>query len=166
MHMVTFSNEYFHLALTSFHDSTKIRMEVLIDTVTTVTIPHTYSLLSFHLPSIFRSKCFNENNYPFSKEVRNTEIGHLFEHILLEYLSIMKSAAGHPRTVHNGLTSWNWQAERKGIFHIEIDAGFEDRQVLLQALYKTTILTKMILEKRQKNTSLQESIVQADSITA
>lgn len=144
--MMSFKNEHFELNIFPLADSTKIRMEVLGDILTTKDIPHTYKLLSLHLPSIFRSKCFNENNYPFVREVKKTEIGHLFEHILLEYLSVVKRNAGYTNTIHNGLTTWNWQEERCGVFHIDIDICGQESGLLRLALQNTISLTTKIME--------------------
>lgn len=120
-------------------------MEILAPTVTTGVIPHTYILLKKYLPSILKSKCFNDNNYPFDREVKNTEIGHLFEHILLEYLCMQKMAQGFENPVHNGLTSWNWEKDKRGIFHINIDAGHGNGVILKPALEKSISLTMKIL---------------------
>lgn len=121
-------------------------MQVKGQHVSTEVLPRTKRLLKMHLPSILRSKCFNENNYSFSKEVKNTEIGHLFEHIVLEYLCNYKIAAGHRDPVHNGLTSWNWKEEKRGLFHITFDAGERDSKYLDMAIEQAIILTVRIMQ--------------------
>jgi hypothetical protein len=60
------------------------------DKISTSTIPATSLQLALHLPSIFGCNCFNDGNKSFGEECKNTELGHLFEHIMLEYLCIEK----------------------------------------------------------------------------
>jgi hypothetical protein len=115
-------------------------MEMLNSIYNTADIPHSYTFLENHLPSILKSKCFNKNNYPFPKEVKSTEMGHLFEHILLEYLSLSKRLQGIKGSVHNGVTKWNWNVDKKGVFHIEIDSGVNDTDNFYPALEKTMLL--------------------------
>ncbi|HSW48137.1 MAG TPA: hypothetical protein VLG67_03565 [Candidatus Saccharimonadales bacterium] len=143
------SNNLFLLDVSQEEKTTKIRMEMLISCVCTSELPMTYSILKKQLPSIMRSKCFNENNYKFSKEVKNTEIGHLFEHIILEYLSNLKSLEGVKNPIYNGLTSWNWTKDPRGVFHIEIDSGLDDESALSLALHKSNQLLYAILESGQ-----------------
>jgi hypothetical protein len=151
------TNEYFSFDVYPRKKSTKITMKMLIPTVTTEGIPTIIPILKTHLPSILRSKCFNENNYRFSKEVKNTEIGHLFEHIMLEYLSDFKYALGIKGAIYNGLTRWNWVREERGVFHIEIDAGREDKDIFELAVQKSTKLLLHIL-RSTKHTQIQPSL--------
>lgn len=139
------TNEFFSFDIHSYSKTTKINMKLLTPFVTTEDVPAVSSILKKRLPSIMRSRCFNENNYSFSKEVKNTEIGHLFEHIILEYLSDLKYKTGTKNPVYNGLTRWNWVKEEKGVFHIEIDAGFEDKEIFSIALQKSTELLVYVL---------------------
>ncbi|KKR25220.1 MAG: hypothetical protein UT56_C0002G0034 [Candidatus Levybacteria bacterium GW2011_GWB1_39_7] len=61
-------------------------MECQDPIIETDQLPKTFEILNKMLPSIFKSKCYNDKNLPFFIEVRSTEIGHLFEHIMLEYI--------------------------------------------------------------------------------
>jgi hypothetical protein len=151
------ANELFSLDINPRKKSTKITMKMLTSVITTDKIPATYSILKSHLPSILRSKCFNENNFRFSKEVKCTEIGHLFEHILLEYLSQFKFAQGHKNPIFNGLTSWNWKKEERGTFHIKIDAGLDDKEIFSLAMKRSTDLLTFILQKAENNIPNYES---------
>lgn len=146
--MNIFRNNHFLLRVNNDIDSTDMVMELVGDKVTTVDIKDTLSYLQKNLPSILFSKCYNQKNYPFSKEVEDTEIGHLFEHIILEYLSIIKKASGLPNYIHNGVTSWNWVEERRGVFHISIDAGEKDFVYFMDALEKSLKLTLEILDSK------------------
>src|SRR5688572_29431065 len=97
----THKNNFFSLDVNQNRLNTKIVMRLFVSTFSTKNIPQTYLLLEKHLPSILRSKCFNQNNYPFKIEVLDTEIGHLFEHILLEYLCEQKRLEGVDNPVYN-----------------------------------------------------------------
>lgn len=119
-------------------------MQVKSDIVNTRYLPHTCTLLRETLPSVLRTSCFNDQNLPFNIEVKKTEIGHLFEHILLEYLCLDKFKFGHTKVVFNGRTRWNWLLNKYGSFEINIDAGYKDRNYLLTALEKALILVEKI----------------------
>lgn len=124
---------------------TKIIMVVLGTIVNTHKIPSTYPLLNQYLPQIFLSKCFNDAKLPFKDEVRHTEIGHLFEHILLEYLCVYKFTKGYSDVVFSGETSWNWRREPYGLFHINVNSGYEDLDIFPKAFEKTIVLMSQIM---------------------
>lgn len=111
----------------------------------TKNIPQTLNLLRIDLPSIFFSKCYNPDNLTFTQEAAQTQLGHLFEHILLEYLSNESISIYKDRLVFSGVTTWDWTKEEKGVFRINITVGQKDRDIFLNALEKSTILLKKIL---------------------
>src|SRR3989344_4488342 len=86
---------FFDLAIRHRRVQTMITMELSIPSVTTKDFPQTFAILQKRLPSVLQSQCFNEENIPFLLEVKTTEIGHLFEHILLEYLCELKLRQGY-----------------------------------------------------------------------
>ncbi len=145
-----YKNSFFDLLIDTDNSSTKITISFFTSEVTTEKITDTSSILKQQLPSILRSKCFNEYKLPFKTEVKNTELGHLFEHILLEYICEVKRGLGHPHPVHNGMTSWNWYKEKRGLFNIKIDLDIKDKDVLQLALHKTIKLTDEILLSGEK----------------
>ncbi|MEL7666989.1 MAG: hypothetical protein AAGU73_02150 [Actinomycetota bacterium] len=53
------------------------------------------------LPGLARHRCSTEVDRPFTQEMRDTEMPHLFEHVVLEVMA----CAGSPRTVA-GHTVW------------------------------------------------------------
>src|SRR5690349_14105830 len=63
--------------------------------------------LRTELSSILTCECDNPGNKPFAQEVENTELGHLFEHILLEYLVQEKLACGELEASFEGRTYWD-----------------------------------------------------------
>lgn len=128
---------------------TKITMRLFTSIVNTKDIPYTLPTLKKILPSILRAECFNDKKLPFFKEVRKTEIGHLFEHILLEYLCISKISLGIQSACFEGHTHWNWEVEPKGTFHIYINTGYKDGEIFFGALKKSVELLSIILRDYQ-----------------
>lgn len=139
------SSDHFSLAVRQTKSETKIIMRLSHETVNTRQIPQTFSILKKALPSVLKSTCYNDENYPFHKEVLRTEIGHLFEHILLEYLCLLKVSHGHDSVEMTGLTKWNWIRYPKGSFHITVSAGSEDMVVFAEAMKHTIVLTNTVL---------------------
>jgi hypothetical protein len=120
----------------NFHDSR----------VLSSSFPATYEVLEQSLPSIFACKCFNDAGRPFKEEVMDTEIAHLFEHIVLEYLCKNKLAAGADNASFRGETSWNWHIDPRGTFYIWINAGFADTFSFNQACQEAIMLFNQILD--------------------
>ncbi len=139
----------FRLSVDWKKDKTIITMSLFADHVTTKHMPHVLSVLRKHLPTILRSTCFNEEDIPFSEEVRATELGHLFEHILLEYLCKEKIRLGCQEAIFSGITKWDWNRYPYGTFHIHITIPYEDRIFFAQAFQKATQLFTIILEKQR-----------------
>ena len=137
---------YFFLTAESNRKNTKINMQVTSPIVNTRDLPLTYDILRSFLPSILQCQCFNDEQIPFYREVRHTEIGHLFEHILLEYLCEEKLAVGFNRAEYSGVTNWNWQKEPWGNFHITITAPDRDFVLLKSAISKSIPLLTSIIE--------------------
>src|SRR5258707_8329129 len=94
----------FSLAITPKLTTTKIIMTMCNGKINTNTIPQTERILKKLLPTVLSTTCYNAENLPFAIEVRNTETGHLFEHILLEYLCQQKLAKGHNTATFSGTT--------------------------------------------------------------
>src|SRR5260221_14671487 len=101
----------FSLAIQQSSSSTQIKMRVTHKTITTADLPFIVEILQKQLPSVLLTECYNDDNLPFAIEVKNTEIGHLFEHILLEYLCQLKIAKGSMQASFAGRTKWNWITE-------------------------------------------------------
>ena len=144
-----FVENLFSLAIIQRRTSTKITMDVLYNQLNTAEIPYLTETLEENLPSVLWTTCYNDLDLPFSVEVRNTEIGHLFEHILLEYLCQHKIAKGASRATYAGRTKWNWTRDPLGRFHIRLTCGSKDADILPPALEKTVALMKIILEYEQ-----------------
>ncbi len=123
-----------------------IKMKLFTSYFHTNSLPFTHSLLKKHLPEVLLTKCFNDSGLPFDKEVENTEIGHLFEHIILEYLCQRKIESGHKRASFRGVTNWNWREDERGTFNIEIGLKPQDIIYFQYALEKSIkLLDKLIV---------------------
>lgn len=131
-------------------------MQVNVSFVNTCDIPATYEFLRENYPSVLRTQCFNENNLPFSTEVINTEIGHLFEHILIDKLCSLKIKQGAKSAVINGTTSWNWKKNLYGSFEIWIDVGRNDLELLIEGLKTTIELTKKLMQPQFEALMLED----------
>lgn len=135
----------FSLYLSLHKDTIVTTMKLLVPIVNTCELPHTFHFLYKSLPSILKSQCYNPDNLPFHKEVQQTEIGHLFEHILLEYLCLIKLELGYQKASFRGRTDWNWKKDPKGTFHIFITINSKDLLFLPQALDKSILLLKSLM---------------------
>ncbi|HWA52091.1 MAG TPA: hypothetical protein VG895_03495 [Patescibacteria group bacterium] len=111
--------------------------------INTKSIPATVPVLSSDLPSIFKCECFNEENKNFKEESGQTELGHLFEHIMLEYLCITKLNSGCKQAIYEGVT--NWAVDNPYIFNIQIKTGKRDIENIEKAFKKSTRLLGKIL---------------------
>lgn len=120
----------------------------------TSSLPATIPVLKKELPSIFHSLCFNDSNFTFKQEVRDTEIAHLFEHIVLEYLCHIKSVEGGDNVQFQGETKWNWAVDPRGTFHISIDSGLSLSHVFKKALEKAIELINKIIEESEARRSV------------
>jgi len=114
--------------------------------VNTCDFPETLEFLKNNYPSVLKTQCFNDKNLPFETEVVATEIGHLFEHILIDTLCSLKIKKGARTAIFNGTTSWNWLENPRGSFLIYIDACSSDYDLLIEALKLTINLTKNLME--------------------
>lgn len=132
-----YSSSTFTLSLKKMASTTRLQMNILLPIVNTRDLPSTYSFLKKNFPDVLLTECFNDLNLPFSKEVTATELGHLFEHILLVNICKAKVRAGFKNVVVNGRTEWNWIKDPQGVFHILIDIGKKDVNILVRALKKT-----------------------------
>jgi len=118
--------------------------------VTTRAYPETFTFLKQNFAPVLETKCFNAQHLPFTQEVKDTEIGHLFEHLLLSFLTLHKRAAGEKNTLFRGVTSWDWTKEPFGTFHITIYLDTADQKYVKGALSQSIILTRLLLANHQQ----------------
>lgn len=143
------TNDYYSLTVNRGNEKTVIIMKMHIPQVTTSDFPQTRNFLKLYLPTILQSTCYNDEHLPFEIEVSKTEIGHLFEHILLEFLCILRIEMGYKKAVYEGVTDWNWIREPRGTFHITIKASSQELEMLSEAMNRTIILINAILSKEE-----------------
>ncbi len=141
----TLQGEQFTLSTTVSKNATKITMKVENHILYTSRLPLTSVILGERLPSIFKCKCFNDSHKNFQDESKDTEIGHLFEHILLEYLCMEKLERGFEKAEYSGVTNWNWQKDAVGTFHINISIGIDELEIIARAFQKAVELLKSIV---------------------
>src|SRR3990172_12827533 len=118
-------NEY-SLELRLVNDTLNITMQLHEAPLSTKSLYSTTEILAQNLPDIFTNICYNDSNLTFYQESQNTEIGHLFEHILLENLT--RSRGDKLRAPLQGKTKWNWEREPIGKFHIRLAPVISNRQ--------------------------------------
>ena len=138
---------FFSLEVNSGGKKTDVVMHLTCKHVTTETLPRTYKVLKQVLPSIFKTTCFNDNEFSFATEVKNTEIGHLFEHIIITYLCEISIELENCNVIFNGETSWNWNKEPLGTYHITFNVGKKDTLLFLEALTLSISLIEFILQQ-------------------
>lgn len=137
------------LNLEAKSDGASINLDVQFfsSPITTKKYQSILAILDQRLPSIFNNKCFNDKNLPFRDEVCATPLGHLFEHILLEYLCDELEMCGKVRIKVRGETQWNWNQDPIGTYHIILNGALVNRSQLLRALNQTISLMDEIMHK-------------------
>ena len=146
----------FSLRIYHYEKNTILTMKVFAPQITTNELPRTSLILQEALPNVLFSECFNEEKLPFFEEVKATEIGHLFEHILLEYLCLEKIANGYPEATYSGNTNWDWKKDPYGTFYITINVGKHELEFFPFALKKTIALTRKIFQSSAFNFQQKE----------
>ncbi len=126
-------------------NKTVFTMQFPFEILNTASLPQTKHILQKIAPQVLNTSCINNKNVPFSEEVKKTEIAHLFEHILLEYLCRERIKYGRKTASFSGWTSWNWKKEKKGIFHVEIMGNSIDEHVFMSAFSHSIFLFESIL---------------------
>lgn len=160
VHSVPFPQYYsaqWNYSLEAHHTpkKTTLIMHAPHSLLSTSLMPRTAEILLAIEPRILRTKCFNSKNIPFSEEVKNTEIAHLFEHILLEYLCQERINSGRKTAQFSGLTLWNWKKDSRGIFHVEITGNKMDEDLFVRAFSRSIILIETIFARHTTINSKQ-----------
>ncbi len=141
----TYSNPFFNYLAIQRPDHAEVTIQFHTSFYTTKKLPATITVLETILPRIFKHKCFNNYNRSFKKEAEQTELGHLFEHILLEFLCRYKFHEGEKDIKLKGLTQWDWLQDPEGIFHISLNTTKNDTFVLNEAIKKTSEIMETII---------------------
>lgn len=128
-----------------------LEMQMQNNLVNTKDLPDTFDFIKFNAPSVLRTECFNDDNLPFSVEIKKTELGHLFEHLLLDELCRLKSNSGFENADFSGRTFWNWNNNPVGYFKILINVNKEDSIFFNKALARTILLFNRLLDLPRKS---------------
>jgi cyanophycin synthase-like protein len=89
------------------------------------------------LPSLREHICYNRSGLPFVEELENTELGHVFEHIMLAILEQRGLCT-------SGQTTWNWHRDPIGTYHVTLATG-KKHLVKESILVAQTILTNLLV---------------------
>jgi hypothetical protein len=79
------------------------------------------------LPELGRHRCENGSGREFADELDDTEVPHLFEHVVLELMA----RSGSPRTLR-GETEWDFKRDGRGVFRVSVE--YDDDLVCLGAI--------------------------------
>lgn len=117
--------------------------------LSTKNLTRTNHILKSELPTIYSNRCYNQDNLSFFEEVKNTEIAHLFEHILMEKIFQSLNPSSSSDDSIAGKTSWNWEKEPIGKFHIQLQPINLARKDLFDCLSQSIQLTDKILSSQK-----------------
>ncbi len=137
--------DFFTLSIEEKKTRIYMTMSVNPRLVTTKYIPCVRKTLEQKIPGIFSTKCFNYKKQPFFKEVVNTELGHLLEHIILEKFCELKSRLGYQNFTIRGNTEWDWFQNPRGMFLITINAQRRDRVIFYKALRESIFIYNALM---------------------
>jgi hypothetical protein len=102
-------------------DIRRIRLKVEMpdpDRFMTGQVPHVPRQLFRLLPRLSKHTCHNGDGLSFRQECRNTEIPHLFEHLIIE---LQLQAQQNESDLLSGETEWDWREDPRGHFHVFVD---------------------------------------------
>lgn len=149
-----YSSSFFSFRLKQHSKKVQLVMQFPKKFVTTLALPHTYRFLCEHAPSVLECQCFNDDNLPFSEEVKHTEMAHLFEHILLDQLCQEKATDDDAE--YAGETEWNWRKHPVGTFKVTLTVPPSDARYLASALNRSIALMELLFDNRKADSVRQK----------
>lgn len=126
---ITYSSPLFDINVFVRSDHTYIFTKFFTDSLTTFHYPETHAVLKEQLPQVLETVCHNELNLPFCEEVKNTELAHLFEHIVIQLLANARESMNSYKD-YSGETCWNWNEDELGVFHVHLSSNIEDMDII------------------------------------
>lgn len=133
------------LELTVGKQGTKAVFLAREDCLVTSKFPGFERQLTTILPFLLQNvACYNDQNQPFAVEMLATETGHLFEHIWLEVLACEKLRSSS-KAHFCGQTDWNWHHDRRGVFHVTLNATDCDREIVEQSAFASLKILEQVL---------------------
>jgi len=118
----------------TFDESGKVHLVVEIpesDAFLTEEMPRMPRILFRMFPYLAAQRCYNDLQVSFRREATNTEIPHLFEHLLLEVQKQVRRGIVDPSPI-SGETQWNWTVDPRGLFHVTV--GYDNEIVALASI--------------------------------
>lgn len=91
------------------------------------------------LPGLANHRCHNDVGRTFAEEIGDTELPHLFEHVVLELMA----EAGSPRSL-KGETAWDFKRDGRGVFRVSLE--YDDDLVCLGAIKIADRVMRFVLE--------------------
>ena len=91
------------------------------------------------LPGLGRHRCDNNQRRTFADEIGDTEVPHLFEHVVLELMAL----AGSPRSLR-GETVWDFRRDGDGVFRVSLE--YDDDLVCLGAIKAAGRVVRYVLD--------------------
>lgn len=140
---MNYISPYFRITGQKRRNKVFLTQEVLHPACHTNCLPGTVNMLEKNIPTIFENECFNYKKVSFRKEVENTEIGHLLEHMILENLKLLAEEK-YGKGDFRGETKWNWKKDKKGKFNIVISAKEIEEEMFIRAFDKSVSLLEKI----------------------
>jgi hypothetical protein len=91
------------------------------------------------LPGLKRHVCDNVEGLTFAEEITDTEVPHLFEHVVIELMA----RSGSPRGL-KGETQWDFSRDGHGVFRVSFE--YDDDLVCLGAIKTADSVMAHILD--------------------
>jgi hypothetical protein len=116
------------------------------DRYLTSQVPHLPRRLFRLMPRLGKHTCHNDAGKTFRQECRETEIPHLFEHLIIE---LQLQAQQNPDDFLSGETEWNWTVDPRGRYHVTVDYENE-----LLAVASIRLAARILASLDQRDVSL------------
>lgn len=109
------------LEISVLPDIRRIRLRIEMpdpDKYLTSQVPHVPKQLFRLIPRLSKHTCHNDGGLTFRQECRDTEIPHLFEHLIIE---LQLQAQQNESDLLSGETEWDWRVDPRGHYTVYVD---------------------------------------------
>lgn len=148
--MTSYSSNNFRVTGMQMAEKVMLVQEIYNPAIYTKDLPATVEVLSKNVPSIFANRCYNGRKFSFKKEVENTEVGHLFEHLILECLKIL-AFGKYGKADFKGQTFWDWKTEKERKFNIVVYSDQNYKDIFEIALKRAVVIMEEIYKHRARS---------------
>jgi hypothetical protein len=138
------------------YNDIEIIFNCLGETLSTKDIKNVRELIEFYYPSVLTTKCHNPNHLSFEKEVENTPLAHLFEHILIQNIKEIQEEGKESvccLPAVSARTKWNWNSDPRGVFHITISGCALESVLLELAINRSIAIYNSICSQKERQTA-------------